>query len=217
MPDFAARRTVMVDSQVRPSDVTKFPIIAAMLDVPRERFVPDALREAAYIGENLEIAPGRVLLEPRTLAKMLDALDIQPAEMVLDVGAGLGYSAAVIARLAEAVIAVEEDEALAAEAEAALSALGADNAVVVTGPLAKGAPRHGPYDAIVVEGAAEVIPEELIGQLKEGGRIGCLFMEGALGVCRIGLKHAGRMTWRFAFNAAAPVLPGLAAKAEFAL
>lgn len=217
MPDFAARRTVMVDSQVRPSDVTKFPIIAAMLDVPRERFVPDALQEAAYVGENLEIAPGRVLLEPRTLAKMLDALDIQPGELVLDVGAGLGYSAAVIARLAEAVIAVEEDEAMAAEAEAALSAEGADNAVVVAGPLAEGAPKHGPYDAIVIEGAAESVPEALIRQLKEGGRIGCLFMEGALGACRIGLKHGGKVSWRFAFNAAAPVLPGFAAEPEFAL
>jgi protein-L-isoaspartate(D-aspartate) O-methyltransferase len=217
MPDFTARRTVMVDSQVRPSDVTKFPIIAAMLDVPRERFVPDALREAAYIGENLEIAPGRALLEPRTLAKMLDALDIQPSEMVLDVGAGLGYSAAVISRLAEAVIALEEDEAMAAEAEAALSAVGADNAAVVAGSLAAGAPKHGPYDAIVVEGAAEALPEALIKQLKEGGRIGCLFMEGALGVCRIGLKHAGKVTWRFAFNAAAPILPGFAADREFAL
>jgi protein-L-isoaspartate(D-aspartate) O-methyltransferase len=217
MPDFAARRTVMVDSQIRPSDVTKFPIIAAMLDVPRERFVPDALQEAAYIGENLEIAPGRVLLEARTLAKMLDALDIQPSDLVLDVGAGLGYSAAVIARLAEAVIAVEEDEAMAAEAEAALAAVGADNAVVVTAPLAEGAPKHGPYDAIVVEGAAEQVPEALLAQLKEGGRIACLFMEGALGVCRIGLKHGGKVSWRFAFNAAAPVLPGFAATPEFAL
>jgi protein-L-isoaspartate(D-aspartate) O-methyltransferase len=217
MPDFAARRTVMVDSQVRPADVTKYPIIAAMLEVPRERFVPDALREAAYAGENLEIAPGRVVLEPRTLAKMLDALDIGRADLVLDVGPGLGYSAAVIARLAEAVIAVEEDGALAAEAEAALAAVGADNAVVVSAPLTEGAPRHGPYDAIVVEGAAEVLPEALLAQLKEGGRIGCLFMEGALGVARIGHKHGGKISWRFVFNAAAPVLPGFAAMPAFAL
>lgn len=217
MPDFAARRVMMVDTQVRPSDVTKFPIIAAMLEVPRERFVPDVLAEAAYAGENLEIAPGRVLLEPRTLAKMLDALDIGRHELVLDVGAGLGYSAAVISRLAEAVIAVEEDPALAAEAEAALASVGADNAVVVTAPLVDGAPQHGPYDVITVEGAAEEVPEALIAQLKEGGRIGCLFMEGALGVCRIGRKHDGRVTWRFAFNASAPVLPGFARAPVFSL
>ena len=98
MSEFASRRMMMVDTQVRPSDVTKFPIIDAMLQVPREVYVPRDKQEAAYIGENVEIAPGRVVLEPRTLAKMLDALDIQPDEMVLDLGCGLGYSAAVIAR-----------------------------------------------------------------------------------------------------------------------
>jgi protein-L-isoaspartate(D-aspartate) O-methyltransferase len=217
MPDYAARRVMMVDTQVRPSDVTKYPIIAAMLDIPRERFVPDALREAAYAGHNLAVAPGRELLEPRTLAKMLDALDIGPGELVLDIGTGLGYSAAVIARLAEAVVAVEEDESMAAEAEAALAATGVDNAVVVAAPLAAGAAKHGPYDAIVVQGAVEVLPDAIADQLKEGGRIGCLFLEGALGLCRIGLKHEGRIVWRFAFNATAPVLPGFARAPAFAL
>lgn len=217
MIDFAQRRVMMVDTQVRPSDVTKFPVIAAMLEVPRERFMPAGRREAAYVGENVEISKNRVVLEPRTLAKMLDALDIQPTEMVLDVGTGLGYSAAVIARLAEAVVAVEEDSSLASEAEGALSATGADNAVVVTAPLAEGAPKHGPYDVITVQGAAETVPQALIDQLKDGGRIGCLFMEGALGVCRIGYKIDGAVTWRFAFNAAAPVLPGFAAQRAFAL
>ena len=108
--------------------------------------------EAAYIGENVEIGPGRVVLEPRTLAKMLDALDIQPGEMVLDLGCGLGYSAAVIARLADTVVAVEEDADLAAEAQRALSEEGVDNAVVVAGPLTEGAARHGPYDVITIRG-----------------------------------------------------------------
>ena len=217
MPDYAARRVMMVDTQVRPSDVTKYPIIAAMLDIPRERFVPDALREAAYAGDNLAIAPGRELLEPRTLAKMLDALDIGPGELVLDVGTGFGYSTAVIARLAEAVVAVEGGEGMVAEGQAALAATGADNAMVVAAPLAEGAPKHGPYDVIAVQGAVEVLPQTIADQLKEGGRIGCLFLEGALGVCRIGLKHEGRIVWRFAFNAAAPVLPGFARAPAFAL
>ena len=116
MSEFATRRVMMVDTQVRPSDVTKFPIIDAMLSVPREAYVPGDKREAAYVGENLDIGGGRVVLEARTLAKMLDALDIQPTEMVMDIGCGLGYSAAVIARLADAVVAVEEDPALAAAA-----------------------------------------------------------------------------------------------------
>jgi protein-L-isoaspartate(D-aspartate) O-methyltransferase len=217
MTDFAARRATMVDTQVRPADVTKFPIIAAMLEIPRERFVPDAWREAAYAGENIALGDRRVVLDPRTLAKMLDALDIQPDETVLDVGCGLGYSTAVIARLAQAVIAVEEDPALAAEAEAALAAAGIDNAAVLTAPLAAGAPKHAPYDVIAVQGAAERMPPALTDQLREGGRIGCLFMEGPLGVCRIGLRRDGRIAWRHAFHAAAPVLPGFEAVRGFAL
>ena len=217
MTDFASRRTMMVDTQVRPSDVTKFPIIAAMLAVPREVYVPRALREAAYVGENLDIAPRRVVLEARTLAKLLDALDVQPDEMVLDLGCGMGYSTAVIARLAEAVIAVEEDPAMAAEAERLLSAEGVDNAAVVTGPLVAGAAKHGPYDVITLQGAVETLPDALVAQLKDGGRIGCVFMEGALGVARIGYKLGGAMTWRFAFNAAAPVLPGFESRSGFIL
>jgi protein-L-isoaspartate(D-aspartate) O-methyltransferase len=217
MTDFATRRTMMVDTQVRPSDVTKFPIIEALLSVPREAYVPRSLREAAYVGENLQIAPRRVVLEARTLAKLLDALDIQPDEMVLDLGCGLGYSTAVIARLAEAVIAVEDDAALAAQAEKTLSSEGVDNAAVITGPLAEGAAKHGPYDVITVQGAIETLPQALSDQLKEGGRIGCVFMEGALGVARVGYKVDGVVTWRFVFNATAPVLSGFELRRGFVL
>lgn len=216
MQDFATRRTMMVDTQVRPNDVTKFPIIAAMLSIPREQFVPSQRREAAYVGENILIAPGRVMLEPRTIAKMLDVLDIVPTDLVLDVGCGLGYSSAVIARMAEAVVALEE-EGLAEQAEAALAAQGCDNVAVVSGKLTDGAAKHGPYDVIIIEGAAEVVPQTLVDQLKDGGRIACLFMEDALGVVRLGTKDDGIMTWRYAFNATAPILPGFAAEKEFAL
>lgn len=217
MTDFATRRVMMVDTQVRPSDVTKFPIIEAMLSIPREVFVPEERREAAYVGENLSIAPGRVVLEARTLAKLLDALDVQPGELVLDLGCGLGYSAAVIARLADAVVALEEDEALAAEAQRRLSAEGVDNAAVVVGSLAAGDARHAPFDVITIEGGVEVMPQAILDQLKEGGRIGAIFMEGALGVARIGYKIDGVVTWRQAFNATAPVLPGFAAARGFVL
>lgn len=217
MPDFATRRTMMVDNQVRPSDVTKYPVIEAMLEIPREAYVPGDRREAAYLGENLPIGRGRFLLDPRTLAKMLDALDVQPDELVLDIGCGLGYSTAVIARMAEAVVALEQDEALAEEAQSILSSQNVDNAAVIAGPLGAGAPKHGPYDVIAVEGAAEAVPQAILDQIKEGGRIGCLFMEGALGVCRIGYKIDGEITWRYAFNAAAPVLPGFAVERKFVL
>lgn len=217
MSDYAARRTMMVDTQVRPSDVTRYPIIAAMLAVPRESYVPHDRREAAYVGANLDLAPGRVVLEPRTLAKLLDALDVQPDELVLDIGCGLGYSTALLARMAEAVVAVEEDEALASEAQRTLSAEGVDNAAVIAGPLAAGSAKHGPFDVITVQGGVETVPAVILDQLKEGGRIGAVFMEGALGVARIGYKIDGAVSWRFSFNATAPVLPGFAASAGFAL
>ena len=217
MTDYATRRTTMVDTQVRPSDVTKFPIIEAMLSIPREEFVPDSRREAAYVGENLDLGAGRVMLEPRTLAKMLDALDVQRDELVLDLGCGLGYSSAVIARLAEAVVAVESVEGLASEAQEILSREGADNVILHQGPLAEGAAQHGPYDVIVIEGAVAELPATVLDQLKDGGRIACLFMEGALGVVRIGYKLDGGISWRFAFNASAPVLAGFEKQAAFSL
>lgn len=217
MTDFATRRVMMVDTQVRPSDVTKFPIIEAMLSVPREVYVPRDRREAAYIGENIVLAPNRVMLEPRTMAKLLDALDIKPTETVLDLGCGLGYSTAVIARMAEAVVAVEEDETLGAEAQSILSGESVDNAAVIVGPLASGAAKHGPYDVITIQGGVETVPQALVDQLKDGGRIGAIFMEGALGIARIGYKLDGKVDWRFSFNATAPVLKGFAAERAFAL
>lgn len=207
----------MVDTQVRPSDVTKFPIIDAMLTIRREDYVPAGKREAAYMGENLSLDANRVMLEPRTLAKMLDALDISNTELVADIGAGLGYSCAVIARMAEAVVAVEEDEAMARDAQEALMEAGADNVIVHFGPLTAGAAQHGPYDVMVVQGGVQQVPAELIDQIKEGGRIACLFMEGALGEVRIGRKLGGQISWRMAFNAAAPVLPGFEKEAAFQL
>lgn len=217
MPDFTARRTMMVDTQVRPSDVTKFPIIDAMLAIPRERFTPDRLVEAAYMGNNIDLGPGRVLLEPRSLAKMLDALEVGGTDLVLDVACGTGYSSAVLARMAQGVVAVEEDDALAAEAEAALAEIGSDSVMLHRGPLAEGAPEYAPYDVIIVQGAAEEFPKALEAQLADGGRVACLFMDGALGVARIGVKRRDRIAWRDVFNASAPVLPGFAMSRAFSL
>ncbi len=207
----------MVDTQVRPSDVTKFPIIEAMLHVPRELYLPGALREVAYVGENINLGGGRVALEPRTLAKMLDALDIQPSDLVLDLGCGLGYSTAVLARLAGSVVGVENDAAHAAQAQQTLSDHDVGNASVITGPLAAGAAKTGPYDVIILQGAVVQVPLEILAQLKDGGRIGAIFAEGALGVVRVGHKSSGHVDWRFAFNAGAPVLPGFEAATGFVL
>lgn len=217
MSDFAARRTMMVDTQVRPNDVTKFPVIEAMLAVPMEDFVPPALRAVAYCGENLDLGGGRVLLEPRTLGKMIDMLDMQPDDLVLDLGCGYGYSSAVLARLVQAVVAIEENADMAAEAERRLSEAGVFNVAVLRAPLAEGAPKQGPYDAILINGGVEEVPEAILAQLKEGGRVAALFLEGALGVVRIGHCLNGRVVWRYGFNAGAPLLPGFERARSFSL
>lgn len=217
MVDYSNRRTMMVDTQVRPSDVTKFPIIDAMLSVPREVYVPDQLREAAYMGEHVELGGDRVILEPRTFAKMLEALDVQPDHTVLDLGCGLGYSTAILARLADFVAGVEDDEDLASEAQSILSENGVDNAAVMAGNLTEGAAKSGPYDIIIAQGAVEEVPSSILDQLREGGRIAAIFAEGSLGVVRVGYKQNDAVSWRFAFNATAPTLSGFKKAAAFSL
>jgi protein-L-isoaspartate(D-aspartate) O-methyltransferase len=136
--------------------------------------------------------------------------------MVLDLGCGLGYSTAVIARLAGTVVGVEDDEAMASEAQRLLSVEGVDNALVLCGPLVAGGARHAPYDVIILQGGVEMVPDAVIAQLKDGGRIGAVFMDGPLGVARIGYKSDGQVTWRAMFNAAAPVLDGFQKARAFA-
>lgn len=215
MTDFTAARRSMVDCQIRPADVTRFPIIEAMLHVPRELFLPSELREIAYVGEHVALGENRFLLEPRVLAKMLDALDIQPDEMVLDIGCGLGYSSAVIGRIAEAVVGVESDSNIATQAEVTLGEHSSDNTVVHVGALADGAAKHGPYDVIVIEGGVETVPQTIVEQLKDGGRMAAIFVDGATGSCRVGKKSGEIVTWRRAFDAKAPVLPGFESATGF--
>ena len=215
MIDYAAARTAMVDRQVRPSDVTRYPIIEAMLEVPRERFVPVALRPVAYAGEHLPLGPDRVLLDPRSFAKMIDAADIDAGDLVLDLGCGLGYSAAVLARLAAAVVAVEPDPAMARSAAATLSELGVDTAAVIEGEPAAGAPDHGPYDAILIEGGVQEIPDALCAQLRDGGRMVFIRMNGEFGACEVLTRIGDGFVARRAFDAAAPVMPGFARAAAF--
>ncbi|MEQ9695700.1 protein-L-isoaspartate O-methyltransferase [Shimia sp. SDUM112013] len=217
MADYDVLRETMVDTQIRPSDVTKYTVIDAMLSVPREVYVPRDRRQAAYVGDHVPLDNGRVVMDPRVLAKMLDFVDIQKDELVLDIGSGLGYSAAVIARMAEAVVAVEDDEDRVSEAQTILAEQGADNVILHSGELAEGAAEHGPYDVITIQGAVETLPDAVVAQLKEGGRIICLFQDGALGEVRIGYMIDGQINWRLAFNAGAPVLPGFEKHNAFTL
>ncbi|MGH1416737.1 MAG: protein-L-isoaspartate O-methyltransferase family protein [Pelagimonas sp.] len=217
MTDFATRRRMMVDTQVRPSDVTEFPIIESMLTVPREAFVPPEQVEAAYAGDHVDLWPGRQLLDARLFAKMLEVLDLGNDDLVLDIGAGMGYSSAVIARIAEAVVAVEDDETQVSEAQSLLTENHSDNVILHTGALAAGAPEHGPYDVIIVEGGIETLPVAISDQLKEGGRIVCIFVENALGTVKLGHKRDGQIVWRHAFNGLANILQDFKKETEFAL
>lgn len=216
MTEYAAARRAMVDNQVRPADVTSYSVVDAMLWAPRERFVPRSKRDIAYAEIDIELAPGRVMFLPRTIAKMLEAAAIFPDDLVLDLAPGTGYSTALIAQLAEAVVAVEPNEDLVKQAQALLVELEVDNAVVTQGEPAEGDPDHGPYDVIFVNGAVEQLPDALIRQLKQGGRLVAIFKEGRIGKVRV-LTRAGQgVSRRFVFDAEAPVLPGFEKPKEFA-
>lgn len=215
MLDYAKARMAMVDCQVRPADVTRYAVIAAMLQVPRERFVPAAHRPLAYAEMQVPLAPDRVLLEARTLAKMLDALEVTESDIVLDVGAGYGYTAVIASRMAASVVALEENADLVQHLEDNLTRLESDTVLVEQGPLAAGAPDSGPYDVIIIEGGVERVPDALLSQLAEGGRLAAIRMDGMLGQCRIWRRSGDSVSSRAAFEAAAPVLPGFDAKRAF--
>jgi len=208
MISFERARQAMVDCQVRPSDVTRYSIIDAMLWAPRERFVPRAMREIAYAGTEIDLGGGRVLLEPRVFAKMLEAASVGSGDLVLDLAPASGYSTAVLARLAEAVVAVEPDEGLAKQAGETLAALEIDNAVVIAGDPAAGDPAHGPFDVIFINGAIETLPETLADQIKPGGRIVAIMIEGGVSRCRVMTRGHGVVSGTDMFDASAPVLAG---------
>ncbi|QRG05815.1 protein-L-isoaspartate O-methyltransferase [Xanthobacter dioxanivorans] len=218
MIDFAELRRGMVDGQVRTNNVTDPRIVAAMLEIPRERFVPPALKSLAYIDDDLVLRPGarpRYLIEPMILARLVQVADVQEHEHVLDVGTGTGYSAAVLARLAQQVVAVEEEADLAATATATLAGLGVANVAVMQGPLTAGWPKEAPYDLILVNGSVDEVPAALFAQLKEGGRLVAVVGHGGAGRACVFTKVAGSISDRVAFNAAVPSLPGFKAAPRF--
>jgi protein-L-isoaspartate(D-aspartate) O-methyltransferase len=204
--DFSELRVKMVDGQLRTTDVTDLAILDAMLTIPRESFVDEQRRALAYVDQDMEIAPGRYLMEASPFAKLLQLAEIGAGDAVLDVGAGTGYSSAVLSRLARSVVALESDPALADRARAALSATG--NVTVVVAPLGEGYAAGAPYDVIVVEGAVDLLPQALFAQLAEGGRLVAIEGSGNAGVSRLYLKSGGNVTGRRAFNAAVKPLPG---------
>lgn len=218
MTDFATARRHMVDGQVRTADVTDLRIIAAMQEVPRERFVPPQAAALAYLDLDLEVGEGasglRRLLKPMVLAKLIQVADIAPTDRVLDVGCAAGYSAAVLSQVGGEVVALEQDNGLAEQARAALAAQ--PNVTVVTGPLNEGWPKAAPYDVIILEGATEVAPDALCRQLKEGGRLLCVLGSGPAAKAVLYLRGGDDMGSRPVFDAAATVLPGFAKAPDFA-
>jgi protein-L-isoaspartate(D-aspartate) O-methyltransferase len=214
MFDSATARRMMVDGQVLTADVHNPDLIAAMLDVPRERFVPPSLSELAYVDCDLEIAKGRSILKPMVLAKLIQAVHLRAGDHVLDVGCALGYSSAILARLVGSVVALEEDSGLARSAKEALAA-SVGNVEVVNGKLADGWPAAAPYDFILLNGATEVIPETLGRQLKPNGRLACIFGRPPAAKATIFRPAEGCLVGRPIFDAAAAVLPGFVAPPAF--
>lgn len=207
--DYATARLNMVESQIRPNRVTDPRIVAAMLELPRESFLPKPLRGVAYVDEDIHIGGGRYLMEPMVQARLIQAAQITPGDVVLEIGASTGYGAALLARLASTVVALESDPALVKAASATLGDLGIDNVALVEGKLVEGYPQQAPYNVIVFAGGVEYIPQGIAGQLAEGGRLVAVVMPpGEPGRATLATRIGGTISTRVIFDASCPVLPG---------
>jgi protein-L-isoaspartate(D-aspartate) O-methyltransferase len=213
MSGFATARQNMVDGQVRPSDVTDIRLLDAMLAVPREAFVPETRQALAYLDLDLDVSEAgeakRYLIKPAVLAKMLQAAEIKASDRVLVVGCATGYAAAIVARLASEVTATESDSALVAKAQSTLAGNGFGNVTVRTAAPADGYPANAPYDVIVLNGATEIVPQRLYGQLRDGGRLVGVFATSRPARATIVTASHGDYGHRTLFDAAAPLLPGM--------
>ena len=208
MADFKALRQTMVDTQLRTNKVTDANVLAAMGEIPREMFVPEDRASLAYIDEDIHIGKSRCMAEPMILARMIQAAEIGPEDVVLDVACGSGYSSAILGRIARAVVAVESDTELAGAASARLTKLGMDNVVVEIGPINAGWSDQAPYDVIIVNGSCGEMSEAILSQLAEGGRLcGILRGPGGTGMAKLFVKSGGVVSNRGLFDANVPILP----------
>ena len=216
MSDFAQARSNMVECQIRTNKVTDQRVLDAFLGVPREQFVPKSLRGIAYVDEDISVGGGRWLVEPMVLARLIQALNLRASDLVLDVGCATGYSSAILARLANTVVALEEDPDLVASATAALAELDTDNAVVVEGRLAEGYASQGPYQAILINGSVAEVPAKFADQLTEGGRLATVLSDdGRMGNAVVMTKIGGHLVPSILFDAATPTTPGFERAASF--
>jgi protein-L-isoaspartate(D-aspartate) O-methyltransferase len=221
MVDNRVARRAMVDCQVRTSDVTHLGLIAAMLDIPREPFVPEASTALAYLDCDVRLTgatatePARYILKPMVSAKLIQAADPALGDRVLVVGAGTGYSAAVLARLAASVVALEQNPTLLAQARTVLPKFGGDKVTIVDGPLVGGAPGSAPYDIILIDGGVEILPDVLRSQLSPHGRLVTVVNSGPGGRATLFGSGTGNTSGQFLFDAVAPLLPGFAEAPAF--
>ena len=216
MVDSAAVRRNMVESQVRTNKVTDRRLIAALQEIPRERFVPRAARSLAYVDEDIPVGEGRYMMEPMVIARLLQIADVQPADLALDIGCGAGYSAAVLARLCATVVAVESEADLASAASHVLAELGIDNAAVVEAPLEEGCPKQGPYDLVLFNGGVTSVPPSIANQIVDGGRaVAVVVDEEGIGSGTLLRKTGKTLSGRAIFDANTPLLPGFDRVAKF--
>ncbi|MBE7637094.1 methyltransferase domain-containing protein [Sneathiella sp. P13V-1] len=212
--NFEAARRNMVLTQLRPNNVTSDSVADAMDTVPREIFVPENLQGVAYMDEDLEVAAGRYLIEPRVFARVLQAAAVKDTDVVLDVACGTGYTSAVLGRLAQAVVAVESDEALVEKASEILTSIEADNVAVIQADLTAGNEKQGPYNVIHINGAVDEVPEALFAQLQEGGRLVCVMGHNP-GVATLYVKENGTVFKKALFDAIVPELNEMKKAAGF--
>ncbi|PCI44183.1 MAG: protein-L-isoaspartate O-methyltransferase [Alphaproteobacteria bacterium] len=215
MSDSANARQHMIDGQLRPNEVNNEVIIAAIDSVCREKFVPKNLSGVAYHDNNIPVAAGRSLMEPMVFARLLDAANVQASDLVLDIGCATGYSSAVLGRLAEAVVALEEDTELVAMATDVLAVESCDNVAVVKGPLGEGLAAQGPYDLIFINGMIDQIPPILTDQIAEGGRLICVLNDNAIGKATYVTCENGIVGKRVLFDATIPEFESFRKKEKF--
>lgn len=213
--DFARARHTMVESQVRTADVTDNRILGVMRSLPRERFAPAHKRALAYGDLELEVAPGRVLMKPRDLAKLIQNLAPNPGERGLEISGATGYGAAVLAACCAEVTTVDPDPNLSFAARAALESAGVTNVKTVSTAPRDGWSDNAPYDIIMLNGASEIVADAWFAQLAPGGRLGVIMREGPSGAARIYTKSGDAMAYRTAFDAFPPVAPGLERAKQF--
>ena len=216
MADFALARRNMIDGQLRPNRVTNAQLLAAVGEVPRERFLPDGLRAVAYADDDVPLGGGRYLMEPMVLGRLIQALQPQPEDRALVVASGRGYGAALLSKLVKSVVALENDAGLAAAAQRTTRELALAGIEHVAGPLEAGGP-GGPFDVILIEGAVRQVPPAILDQLAPGGRLTTVMTgaEGSLGIAQLFLKEGDRVSARPLFDAGTPPLPGFAPPPRF--